>query len=167
MRDSLGAFAPPFPMTNPAPSAIEPATDVRRRWRWRRWFLGAVIGAAAYATCEYPTGTLHSVAPDEYLEVLGAQRLTKWESNHGRAQLLQVMLASHSHGLADTATILREARLIFPYAESLAGSTGDTIIEIGHRRYPLTRMLPVRFDIWTYYHRDSTGKWNASTSLWR
>ena len=166
-RDPLGAFAPNLMSTESAPLAGAPsAPRPRKRWRWRRWALGAIVGAAAYATFEYPNGTLRSVGRDEYLEVLGAERLAKWESSHGRAQLLRVTFASRMRGFSDTATMWHESRLLFPFAESLAARTGDTIIELDHRWYPLTRMLPLRMDVWTYYHHERAGAWSSSTSLW-
>ncbi len=138
-----------------------------RRHQWRRWFLLTTVGAAAYAAFFYPRGELHDVGHDQYLEVFGAQRTVKWASDHGRAQLLRVSFASHMSGFRDTATMWRESRFLFPYAESLAARTGDTIVELDHVRYPLSRMLPLRIDVWTYYHRDRTGTWRSSTGLWR
>jgi len=126
----------------------------------------ATVAAAVYAAGFYPRGTWRAVGPDEYLEVFGAQRITKWESDRGRARFLQVSFASHMTSFTDTATMWRESRLLLPLAESLAAGTGDSIIEVDHVRYPLSRMLPVRIDVWTYYHRDRSGRWKPSTSLW-
>lgn len=128
--------------------------------------LGLVIGLAAYAVWEYPTGSLRAVGRDEYREIFGAGQYTKWQSNVGRAQMLQVVFASQMASMADTATMWHEARVLGPFAESLAARTGDSIIELDHRRYPLTRMVPLRIDVWTYYHRNRDGGWRLSTSLW-
>jgi hypothetical protein len=150
--------------TSEPPAPITPAA--RRRWRWRRWALLATVSAAVYAAFFYPRGVWRKVAPDKYLEVFGAQRMTKWESDQGRAQFLRLSFASHMAGFMDTATMWSESRLVRPLAESLAVRTGDTIIEVDHVRYPLSRMLPVRIDVRTYYHRERSGQWRPSTSLW-
>ena len=151
------------PTPRPPPS-VTPV--VRRRWRWRRWALLAAVSATVYVVFFYPRGVWRKVAPDGYLEIFGAQRITKWESDHGRAQFLRLSFASHMTSFTDTATMWSESRLLRSLAESLAIGTSDTIIEMDHVRYPLSRMLPFRIDVWTYYHRDRSGEWKPSTSLW-
>jgi hypothetical protein len=143
-----------------------PSAKPRRKWRWRRLALGAIVGLAVYAAYEYPSGTLHAVGQNEFREIFGAERVTMWESAHGRAQVLRVTFASHMRTFADTTTMWHEARILGPFAESLAARTGDTIIQLDHRRYPISRMLPVRIDVWTYYHREQQGVWALSTNLW-
>jgi hypothetical protein len=147
-------------------TAAPSSPNVGRRWRWRRWFLLTAAGAAVYTSFFYPRGTFHDVGHGQYLEVFGAQRLFKWESQHGRAQLLQLSFASLMNGFRDTAAMWRESRLLLPLAESTAARTGDTIIELEHIRYPLSRMLPVRITAWTYYHRGRDDSWAPSTTLW-
>lgn len=144
-----------------------PSSPSGRRWRWRRWFLLTAVGAAAYAAFLYPRGTLYDVGNGQSVEVFGAQRGFTWSSQHGRAQFLRVTFASHMTSLRDTLTAWRESRLLLPFAESTAARTGDTIIELDHVRYPLSRMIPVQITAWTFFHRDHDGAWVPSTTLWR
>src|SRR5438132_10781775 len=152
------------------PTAPEPTTPVnprvRRRWRWRRWAVLALVGAVLYALFVYPQGTWRKVGPEKYVEIFGAQRITKWESDHGQARFLRLSFGSQMTSFTDTTAMWSESRLPGPLAESLAVGTGDTIIEIDHVRYPLFRMVPLRMDVWTYYHRDRSGQWRPSLSLW-
>ena len=97
---------------------------------------------------------------------MNAERVWESQGGRGKAAFLRIRLATRVSGVSDTAELWNESRLLLPFAESLATSTGDTIIQIAHAQYPLTRLVPLRFDIWTYYHHDGAG-WRPSLSLWQ
>ena len=108
------------------------------------------------------------VATSERGQVLRSVRRparVEWQADRGKAQFLRLRVATQVRSFVDTAELWKESRLALPLAESLATSTGDTIIQIEHVRYPLTRMVPMWINVWTYYHRDSSG-WRPSLSLW-
>jgi len=142
-----------------------PASSPRRPWKWRWLFLllGLILVAVDVAYC--PEGSWRPVNGDRYLEVFGAQRAWEWQADRGKAQFLRLRVATQVRSFVDTGELWKESRLALPLAESLATSTGDTIIQIEHVRYPLTRMVPMWINVWTYYHRDSSG-WRPSLSLW-
>ena|SRR6266487_848046 len=151
-------------MASPAHPLV-PGLPPRKRRRWWRWGLLLCVIVVAVDVANCPKGSWRPVNGNRYLEVFGAQRAWQWQADRGNAHFLRLRVATQVRGFVDTAELWKESRLALPLAESLAASTGDTIIQIEHVRYPLTRMVPMWINVWTYYHRDSSG-WRPSLSLW-
>ena len=113
-----------------------------------------------------PRGNFHAVAEGAYVEVFGASQVVTWSTDHRKVAYLSLDMASTMGGIGDTLTMWHESRLILPLAESLAAQNSDTVIQIEHVTYPLSRMLPLRMAVHTYYRRQRDSTWAPSADLW-
>jgi len=153
--------------TPPPPAEAAPPSEVPpRRSKWRIALLGLIGVAGLYWALLMPRGTLHPVADGTMIEVLGANRTTTWEPGHPKATFLTLSMATTVDGVLDSARIWREAGLVLPLARSIAATTGDTIIRIERVAFPYSRMLPLRFSTYTYYHEQPDSTWVPSSTLW-
>lgn len=150
-------------------TAPSPEISARRPRRGVLMLFVLIVASSMFEVYRYPTGSVRHVRTAGGItgtfELFGASRGWVQEGDRGRANFLDVRIASHVRGLRDTTTLWRETRLALPLAESLVAQTGDTLIRISHVSYPLSRLIPFRMTEWTYYHRQPNGQWQASFDL--
>ena len=148
-------------------TAPQPKQAPGRGTRWRRWVIVTAIGGVLYILFYYPRGSWRVVGDNERLEVLATDQETLCEGGRGCVRFLSVTLATRMTSIRDTGTMWRESRLLFPYAESLAVQIGDSVIQLEHIRYPLSRLVPVRMSVYSYWRHVKGTDWTPSSRLWR
>ena len=129
------------------------------RFRWGRWLKISLVLTFIYLALFPDQGTYHRVGEGKYIEVFDAERIFSWDNVDGKRVYLNLVFFSAMSGIRDTGVMHREEALLLPYADSLAASSHDTLIRFEHRRYPISRYLPLRISVSEYYHHDRDGVW--------